>query len=68
MFALDERLRSHGLDPVFEAEQEHDHDHEHDHPHGREPDRRPALAETRPQRSLPLRQREEIQEVLRQVR
>jgi len=32
-FALDERLRLHGLAPVFEAERhiDHDHDHEHDH-------------------------------------
>jgi hypothetical protein len=47
MFALDERLRLHGLAPVFEAErlddeehdhdelyeQAHDHSHEHHHPH-----------------------------------
>jgi hypothetical protein len=30
MFALDERLRLHGLAPVFEAEQADEHDHEHD--------------------------------------
>ena len=30
MFALDERLRLHGLAPVFEAEQADVHDHEHD--------------------------------------
>lgn len=41
-FALDERLRLHGLAPVFEAEQsdEHDHDHEAESP-GPEP---PAAA------------------------
>lgn len=43
-FALDERLRLSGLDPVFEAEEEHDHDHEHDHPHHHEPEPAPALA------------------------
>lgn len=33
-FALDERLRLHGLAPVFEAEQETEHDHTaHDHEH-----------------------------------
>ena len=32
-FALDERLRLSGLQPVFAAEQEHDHDHDHDHDH-----------------------------------
>jgi hypothetical protein len=31
-FALDERLRLHGLAPVFEAEQADAHDHEHDAP------------------------------------
>ncbi|HML17896.1 MAG TPA: SEC-C metal-binding domain-containing protein [Bryobacteraceae bacterium] len=44
-FALDERLRLHGLDPVFESEEEHDHDHErdehahheHEHPHHAQP-------------------------------
>jgi uncharacterized protein YecA (UPF0149 family) len=31
-FALDERLRLHGLAPVFEAERHEEHDHEgHDH-------------------------------------
>jgi preprotein translocase subunit SecA len=30
MFALDERLRLHGLAPVFEAELADEHDHEHD--------------------------------------
>ncbi len=30
MFALDERLRLHGLAPVFEAEQADEHDHEHE--------------------------------------
>lgn len=30
MFALDERLRLHGLAPVFEAEQADEHDHEQD--------------------------------------
>ncbi len=44
-FALDERLRLHGLAPVFEAEQHDEHDHsahehgnhghkDHDHEHG----------------------------------
>ena len=32
MFALDERLRLHGLAPVFEAEQADAHDHHHDAP------------------------------------
>jgi hypothetical protein len=32
MFALDERLRLHGLAPVFEAEQADEHDHQHDAP------------------------------------
>ncbi len=34
-FGLDERLRLHGLDPVFSAptEEEHDHDHPHVHEH-----------------------------------
>lgn len=46
-FALDERLRLHGLDPVFEAEEEHehehhDHDHEHHHHHDPEPASAPA--------------------------
>jgi uncharacterized protein YecA (UPF0149 family) len=30
MFALDERLRLHGLAPVFEAEQADEHHHDHD--------------------------------------
>jgi hypothetical protein len=30
MFALDERLRLHGLAPVFEAEREQEHEHEHE--------------------------------------
>ena len=30
MFALDERLRLHGMAPVFEAEQADEHDHEHE--------------------------------------
>jgi preprotein translocase subunit SecA len=40
MFALDERLRLHGLAPVFEAEREaeHDHDHDHDHHHDHDHD------------------------------
>ena len=39
MFALDERLRLHGLAPVFEAEaSRREHDHEHDvADHRREP-------------------------------
>jgi SEC-C motif-containing protein len=38
MFALDERLRLHGLAPVFEAEKEDAHDHgEHGHSHGPAP-------------------------------
>jgi hypothetical protein len=37
-FALDERLRLHGLAPLFEAEEadQHDHDHHH-HPHEAKP-------------------------------
>jgi hypothetical protein len=34
MFALDERLRLHGLAPVFEADEaEHEHEHHQDHKH-----------------------------------
>lgn len=32
-FALDERLRLSGLDPVFEGEEDHEHDHDHEHSH-----------------------------------
>ena len=73
MFALDERLRLHGLAPVFEAEQADEHDHEQ---RCRASQSRAgaasrgvvfadAGAEDRTQRSLPLRQRQEIQEVPR---
>ena len=66
-FALDERLRLHGLAPVFEAEQADD---EHDHdarrvPRPRAPGSRSLRTKNRPQRSLPLRQRQKIQEVPR---
>jgi len=37
MFALDERLRLHGLVPVFEAEQAEEHDHRHGHNHDLQP-------------------------------
>src|SRR5262249_34361935 len=33
MVALDERLRLHGLEPVFETEETHDHGHDHGHEH-----------------------------------
>ena len=66
MFALDERLRLHGLAPVFEAERV-EHEHEHDEPRARPSRRRAVSRKSRPQRSLPLRQRQEIQEVPRRV-
>jgi hypothetical protein len=49
MFALDERLRLHGLAPVFEAEQADEHDHKHDAP----PSPGPAPAATKPGRNDP---------------
>jgi len=54
MFALDERLRLHGLAPVFEAEQADAHDHQHDAPSspGPEPPAAP-LHSTKPGRNDP---------------
>lgn len=51
-FALDERLRLHGLEPVFEAEEEHEHDHEHHH-HDPEPVPAVAPPPARPGRNDP---------------
>ncbi len=50
-FALDERLRLHGLAPVFEAEQADEHDHEHDAPVSPGPE--PPAAQARPGRNDP---------------
>ena len=50
-FALDERLRLHGLAPVFEAEQADEHDHEHDAPLSPGPE--PPAAPAKPGRNDP---------------
>ncbi len=50
-FALDERLRLHGLAPVFEAEQEDAHDHAHDAPMSPGPE--PPAAMHKPGRNDP---------------
>jgi hypothetical protein len=54
MFALDERLRLHGLAPVFEAERADAHGHEHDAPPspGPEPPAAPVRP-TKPGRNAP---------------
>ena len=69
-FALDERLRLHGLAPVFEAEQEDEHGHEHDAPVSPEPEK-PALHPSQEAMKAgrndpcPCGSRQEIQEVPR---
>jgi SEC-C motif len=50
-FALDERLRLHGLAPVFEAEQADEHDHHHDAPVSPGPE--PPAAAAKPGRNDP---------------
>jgi hypothetical protein len=50
-FALDERLRLHGLAPVFEAERADEHDHEHDAPVSPGPE--PPAAPQKPGRNDP---------------
>ena len=64
-FAIDERLRLHGLAPVFETESEEEDDAEPDQ-RGRRP-RGKRGGSAGPQRSVSLRQRQEVQEVSRQV-